>query len=61
VDTAFLEFIKEFGADYAQEEMVVEVLGVTGGWCATVVEVKEPGDPFERRSGGLRDFPDERK
>ena len=42
VADAMVAFETEFGRKPRQEYTVIEILGVTGGWAATVLEIKEP-------------------
>ena len=44
VASAMAAFYLEFGALPKQEETAVEIIGVTGGWGATVLEIQEPKD-----------------
>jgi hypothetical protein len=41
VQSAFDTFRAEFGGLPRQDETFIEILGVTGGWAATVLEIKE--------------------
>lgn len=45
VRIALLNFISEFGREVRQEQAVIEVVGVTGEWCATVWEIDDMKAP----------------
>lgn len=49
--SAAAEFFYEFGEIPKQEETSFEVIGVTGGWAATILETKEFKNPRELRAG----------
>lgn len=53
IASAMAAFYLEFGSLPKQDETTIEILGVTGGWAATVLEIKEPRrvDVVERDGG----------
>lgn len=49
IASAAAEFFYEFGEMPKQEETTFEILGVTAGWAATILETKEFRNPRELR------------